>query len=224
MNKVRLMLVSIPGNSRQAYTQLLNNIGVDYDVVDNFSQIQKDYNKVKYNGFLIDVATIVRSNSKEKIEANHLIEHFPVLRINYHSSGNSIRGLPFGKFSGDGMSVENFIESECSTFPARSLRGSKRITKKLNVLVLRDERQPRGQAEKSVTTDLSVDSVFLFSVSKWEEGRSIWLIVKELSDHMPIEGIVERVVPWGAKNQFPGVAVRLVKMSNKQSEEISAMF
>jgi hypothetical protein len=224
LSKIRVMLVSIPGKARQAYTELLNNIGVDYDVVDNFSHIKRDYNQVKYNGFLIDVATIVRSGSREKVEANHLIERFPVLRVNYHSSGGSIKGLPFGKFSGDGMTVEEFINTECNSFPSRSLRGSKRISKKLNILLLRSESQPRGTGEKSITTDLSADSAFLYSTSPWEEGEKVWLIVKELSDHTPIESIIQRVVPWGVKNEFPGIAVRFLEMSSKQSEEFAMMF
>lgn len=224
MNKIRLMLVSIPGKSRQAYTKALDSIDVDYNVVDSFSQIKKDYNSVKYNGFLIDVATIVRSGSREKVEANHLIERFPVLRINYHASDEIIRGLPFGKFSGESTTIEEFIKSECYEFPPRSLSGSKHISKILNVLMLRSESEPRKSGERSVTLDLSVDSAFLYSVRKWEVNDRVWLIFKELSDYKPIEAIVDRVEPWGLKNQYPGIAVRFLKINEKQSEELGAMF
>lgn len=224
MSEVKLMLVSMPGKTRKAYIEALDRIGVDYDVVDNFSQIKDEYNAVKYNGFLIDVATIVRSGSREKVEANHLIERFPVLRINYHASRGDIRGLPFGKFSGEGSTIEQFINSECASFPPRSLRGSKRISKILNVLVLRSVSQPRGTAERSVTINLSADSAFLYSVSKWNEGDRVWLIIKELSDHQPISAVIQRVVPWGMKNRYPGIAVRFLEMSDKQSDELIAMF
>ncbi len=222
MNDVRILLVCMKGASLNAYIKELTNLGIAHDVVSSFGDTHK-HKKTKYNGFLFDVATVVRAKSKEKIEADRLVERFPVLRLNYLLSGGVIRGIPIGRFSGKSNELDYFITHVCANFPARSLRGSKSSSRVLNVLLRRELAKDKVNIEKSVTFDISEEGGFFFSVKRWEEGEPLSVVVKELADKTPILSIVKRVQVWGKTDQLPGIEVQFLTMTEAQADQIEEL-
>ncbi|WP_031483509.1 hypothetical protein [Maridesulfovibrio frigidus] len=222
MNEVRILLVCMEGASLNAYIKELDSLGVAYDVVPSFGDTYK-HKKTKYNGFLFDVATVVRAKPKEKIEANRFVERFPVLRINYLLSGNVIRGIPIGQFSGESNELVYFITHVCANFPARSLRGSKSSSRVLNVLLRRELGPDKIRIEKSVTFDISEEGGFFFSVKRWEEGEPLSVVVKELADMTPILSVVQRVQIWGKTDKIPGIEVKFLTMTEAQADQIEEL-
>ncbi|OEU68652.1 MAG: hypothetical protein BA863_17930 [Desulfovibrio sp. S3730MH75] len=222
MNEVRILLVCMEGVSLSAYIKELSSLGIAHDVVPSFGDTYK-HKKTKYNGFLFDVATVVRAKSKDKIEANRLVERFPVLRINYLLSGDVIRGIPIGKFSGESNEFDYFITHVCANFPGRSLRGSKSSSRVLNVLLRRELSSDRISIEKSVTFDISEEGGFFFSIKRWEEGDPLSVVVKELTDRTPILSIVKRVQVWGKTDKLPGIEVQFLTMTEAQADQIEEL-
>ncbi|WP_432736539.1 PilZ domain-containing protein [Maridesulfovibrio sp. FT414] len=222
MNDLRVVLVSLPGPGREAYVKALRDLCVDFDVAESLRDISDVHSQVKYNGFLIDVPTLLRSGAADKAEANLLIDNFPVLRLNYQSSGG-IRGIPTGRFSGISGDLKHFVSEQCANFPARSLRGTKRANKVLNVILNMDLNSPGSRIEKSVTLNFSTEGGFFFSVANWKKGDYVWIIVKELEDKTPIKSQVQWVVPWGREDQFPGIGVQFLTISNSQANQIDEL-
>ncbi|WP_320169994.1 PilZ domain-containing protein [Maridesulfovibrio sp.] len=216
---MRIILVSGPGSGREAYIKALREFGVAFDVSESLLDLSEMHNQVRCNGFIIDVPTLLRSGAADKAEANLLMDNFPVLRINYNAS-SGIRGIPSGRFSGTSGDLKTFILESCNSFPARSLRGTKRANKVLNVILNRDLNSPGSQIEKSVTLNFSTEGGFFFSVSNWKKGDYAWIVVKELDDKTPIKSLVQWVVPWGRLNHFPGIGVQFLNISNQQADQI----
>ncbi|WP_291327783.1 pilus assembly protein PilZ [Desulfovibrio sp. UCD-KL4C] len=223
MDSVRILLICMPGQSREAYIKALEALNVEYDVIDNFSDILKKFNKIKYNGFLFDVATVVRAKGKDKAEANLFIERFPVLRVTYRASDNSIRGIPVGIFSGGSKELDDFVITVCSNFSARSLRGSRISSRVLNVLLRKEYSSGYIGIEKSVTFKISEEGGFFFSVSKWDEGDPLSVVIKELADRTPILSIVRNVQLWGYTDKLPGIEVRFLNLTEAQADQIEEL-
>ncbi len=222
MSELRVVLVSSSGASREAYIRALRNLDIQFDVAESLKHISEVHGQVKYNGFLIDVPTLLRSSATDKTEANLLIDNFPVLRLNYQAS-SGIRAIPAGRFSGTSGDVEVFVNDHCKNFPARSVRGTKRANKVLNVLLSRDLNSPGSQIEKSVTLNFSTEGGFFYSVANWKKGDYVWIVIKELEDKTPIKSQVSWVVPWGRSDHFPGIGVQFLTISNSQTNQIDEL-
>lgn len=222
MDKLRILLVVTPGDNRGVYIQSLNKFDLDFDVAESLHEISLKHNKVKYNGFLIDIPTLLRSSSTDKAEANLLGDNFPVMRLSYKAA-EGIRCMPTGKFSGHGKTLEEFFNQSCQSFTARSLRGTKRANKVLNALLNRDINSSSSRMEKSVALNFSTDGCFLYSVSKWRKGETLWVAFMELSDKTPIKSEVLWSVPWGVKSQMPGIGLRFLSLSDEQADQIDEL-
>lgn len=222
MDRLRVLLVATPGNNRGVYVQALKSFDLDCDVAESFHEISQKYNKVKYNGFLIDIPTLLRSTAADKSEANLLSDNFPVMRLSYKAS-EGIRCIPTGKFSGHGSSFDTFFYESCRSFTARSLRGTKRANRVLNVLLNRDIHSSHSHMEKSVALNFSAEGCFLYSVTKWQKHDTLWIAIMELSDRAPIKAEVLWNVPWGIKSQMPGIGVKFLSLSEEQADQIDAL-
>ena len=222
MDRMRILLVAAPGDNRGVYLQALKSFDLDCDVAESLHEISLKHNKVKYNGFLIDIPTLLRSTAADKAEANLLSDNFPVMRLSYKAA-EGIRCIPTGKFSGHGNSLDEFFRESCHNFTARSLRGTKRANRVLNVLLNRDIRSSKSQMEKSVALNFSAEGCFLFSVSRWKKGDTLWLAFMELDDKTPIKSEVLWSVPWGMKSQMPGIGLRFLSLSEEQADQLDEL-
>lgn len=222
VEELRVVLISAPGAGREAYVKALRSVGIQFDVSESLTGLLDMHGQVKYNGFLIDVPTLLRAGAADKTEASLLIDNFPVLRLNYKSA-TGIRGIPSGRFSGTSGDLEIFLKDSCKNFPGRSLRGTKRANKVLNVLLSRDLNSPGSQIEKSVTLNFSIEGGFFYSVANWKKGDYVWIVIKELEDKTPIKSQVNWVVPWGRSDHFPGVGVHFVSITDSQVNQIDEL-
>nr|WP_203544873.1 PilZ domain-containing protein [Desulfovibrio sp. JC010] len=215
-------MVAAPGDNRGVYLRALQEFDIQCDVAESLHDVALKHNKVKYSGFLIDIPTLLRSSAADKAEANLLSDNFPVMRLSYKAV-EGIRCIPTGKFSGHGNTLDAFFKESCLNFTARSLRGTKRANKVLNVLLNRDISIPKSHMEKSVALNFSAEGCFLYSVSKWKKGDTLWIAIMELDDKAPIKAEVQWVVPWGIKSQMPGLGVNFLSLSEEQADQIDAI-
>jgi Tfp pilus assembly protein PilZ len=222
VEKIRILLVAAPGDNRGAYLRALRDFKIDCDVAESLHDVVVNHNKIKYSGFLIDIPTLLRSSAADKAEAALLSDNFPVMRIS-NNSNEGIRCIPTGKFSGHGSTLKEFFQESCLNFTARSLRGTKRANKVLNVLLNRDISARNSYMEKSVALNFSAEGSFLFSVSKWRKGDTLWIAIMELDDKAPVKAEVQWVVPWGLKSQMPGIGVQFLTLSEGQADQIEAL-
>lgn len=222
MENIRILLVAAPGENRKAYLGALRSFDVECDVAESLHDVVLNHNKIKYNGFLIDIPTLLRSSASDKAEANLLSDNFPVMRLS-HKAGEGVRCIPTGKFSGHGSTLGDFFKDSCRSFTARSLRGTKRTNKVLHVLLNRDINSPQSHMEKSVALNFSAEGCFLYAVSKWKREDTLWITIMELDDKTPIKAQVQWVVPWGVKSQMPGIGVNFLSLSEEQADQIDAI-
>ncbi|WP_319779770.1 PilZ domain-containing protein [Maridesulfovibrio sp.] len=222
MEKIRILLVAAPGDNRGVYINALKEFDIQFDVTESLHEIALSHSKVKYSGFLIDIPTLLRSSASDKSEANLLSDNFPVMRLS-HKAGEGIRCIPTGKYSGHGSTLDEFFKDSCLNFTARSLRGTKRANKVLNVLLNRDINSAHSQMEKSVALNFSPEGCFLYSVSRWKKGDTLWIAIMELDDKAPIKAEVHWTVPWGTKLQMPGIGVNFLSLSDEQGDQIEAI-
>ena len=222
MEKIQILLVAAPGESRKAYLSALKVFDVQYDVAESLHDVVRKHSKVKYSGFLIDIPTLLRSSASDKAEANLLSDNFPVMRLSYKTL-DGIRCIPTGKYSGHGSTLEEFFKESCLNFTPRSLRGTKRTNKVLNVLLNRDINSKNSHMEKSVALNFSPEGCFLYSVSRWKKGDTLWIAIMELDDKTPIKAEVQWTVPWGIKSQMPGIGVTFLSLSEEQADQMEAI-
>jgi Tfp pilus assembly protein PilZ len=222
VEKIRILLVAAPGDHRAAYLKALQGFDVVCDVAESLHDVVRDYSKVKYSGFLIDMTTLLRSSASDKAEANLLSDNFPVMRLS-HKASEGIRCIPTGRYSGHGSTLDEFFRESCLNFTARSLRGTKRTNKVLNVLINRDINSKNSYMEKSVALNFSEEGCFLFSASRWRKGDTLWVAIMELGDKTPIKAEVLWTLPWGVKSQMPGIGVNFLSLSEEQADQIEAI-
>ena len=222
MENINVILIAAAGEGREVYLKAIESFGVHVDVVSSIYEVYENYGKVRYHGFLLDVPTLLRLRAADKSEVNLLIDNFPVLRLSYTSS-NGIRCIPTGKYSGYGNSLEEFLKNNCRKFTPRSLRGTRRGTNVLNVLLNRNLNSLAGAVEKSVTINFSSEGAFFYSVAIWKENDHLWAIFKELNDKTPIKAEVKRVVTWGKTSNIPGIGVKFLNISDGQSEQLEEL-
>lgn len=225
MTQIRILVVVKDAEAASAYVCALSEIGVWCDVAHSFQEMSALAVENAYNGFLIDILTLVRCSKEEKAIAYECINLFPVLRVKWEARHKKIKLSPLEQsFSPDSDSaLRFFIETRCKSFPARSLRRHNRKTINLNLLYCTGALFSEAESRKSFTINLSAGGIFLHTMTSLDIGDRIWLRFPELSDQTPIAATVRWSQQWGITRCVPGVGLQFETMTSLQEEEIRRM-
>lgn len=221
--ETRILLLSQPGEACDTYCRKLDDIGVSYDVITQFSEYFRQVPLRTYNGLLFDVSSLVRLDSDEKNLAHDLINIFPALRLKWDPVAKRIRTLFYGLSQIRELSLENFISETCKPFQARAFRNSDRIPRNLNVRLSRTGSFDDADTLRSFTANVSPMGAFIVTMEKLEVSSFVWLQFLELEDQSPIQAEIRWSVEWGKAMCIPGIGVKFVSINDEQREELNLL-
>lgn len=222
MPDTRILVVVKDEEAGDAYAHALSEVGAACDVVHSFDEMSQLATENCYNGFLLDILTLVRCGKEEKVIAYECINLFPVLRVKWEARQKKIKLSPLEQsFSPDTESaLRFFIESRCKTFPARSLRRSPRRQINLNLYYSTDPGFSAESTQQSFTINLGTHGLFLYSMQEFPQGDTIWLRFLEFADQTPIPATVRWSQRWGVTRCIPGAGVKFESLTESQDQEI----
>ena len=225
MPDIKILIVVKDEEAGVAYSNAVSEIGVACDVARSFAEMSQLATDNCYNGFLVDILTLVRCSKEEKVIAYECINLFPVLRVKWEARQKKIKLSPLEQsFSPDtGSALRFFIENRCRNFPARSLRRSPRRQINLNLHYSTDPGFPAGSTHKSFTINLGSHGLFLHTMHDFLQGDTVWIRFLELADQTPIRAIVRWSQPWGVTRCIPGAGVMFESLTKKQEQEIAKL-
>lgn len=216
----KLLLLSPEGEIRQAYHNLINKLGVQFDTVRTFKELYYAMSKVPYNGIMVDLNTKIRTPRKELAQVENILETFPVAELRWDKNTNKI-GMFYQGQSKDGGNLEDFCESICKSFYARKISIEERININFNVILSKTKVFNEENVERTITINVSKGGCLIFSTGKWNMEDDAWFVIKDLKDQTPIRGEVRWVIEWGKCIKIPGIGVMYKEIKENQIEEIS---
>lgn len=221
LENLRILLVSEhdPKAGKVVRTEL-DRLGVTYDACSSLAKVREVLALRPYNGIVIDVPSIVRNRSRERLRLQQILEFFPVYRF-VINNGN-ITGLSYGAGGQGRCTLERFLSMECARFQARSIRQSARTGLVFNVFLLDSPNTTTTKAERTVTFNLSRSGSFILTSRSRRDLSRIWLVFKEFSDKTPVPCKLVRRVEWGTSMAFPGLGVEFESMSESQKKELAS--
>jgi hypothetical protein len=218
-----LILVSRPSPAREIYQQALADLGVTLETVTDVDELVEELSHTAYAGLLIDTATGLGTSFEQKRQLHTVIEIFPVLRINWNEQVGRLELFYYGQSRPTDLTLEQFIETQCQGFEARTIRTHERHSVHFNVEVYPDEDCPPEQRRLSVALDAAEGGLFLVMIEPWSGQRDIWLKIVELADQTPILGEVRRQINWGAAPRIPGVGVAFRRITIDQIRQLKTL-
>ena len=223
MSEIRILIVVKDDEAADAYVEAVKQTGAVCDVARSFEEMSWMATESRYNGFLVDILTLVRCSKEEKVIAYECINLYPVLRVKWETRQKRIKLSPLEQtFSPSTESALNFfIENRCRLFPARSLRRHPRRQMNLNLYYSTDPDFPEGATHRSFTINLSTGGIFLHTMQEFSIGDTVWLRFLEFADQAPIAATVCWTQRWGVTRCIPGVGLQFETLTWKQVQEIS---
>lgn len=222
MTDTRILIVVGDTEAGNAYLNAVAEIGAHCDIARNFDEMAAMATENRYNGFLIDILTLVRSSKEEKTIAYECINLFPVLRVKWEARHKRIKLSPLEEtFSPDTASVLRFfIENRCKAFPARSLRRHARKVVNLNLLFCTGPDFSEKDAHRSFTINVGIHGIFMHTMHPFQEGDTIWLRFLEFPATSPIKAVVRWSRRWGVMRCIPGVGLEFEALTEEQEREV----
>jgi len=193
------VVIAMEPETRDFMAHSLEAMGTEVILLPGLGKLSQIVKEVPISGILLEVMTGIKAGTREKEAAREFFEMYP-----------------FGKFKLSerkvvllGESLDKFV-MRCREFEPRIVRDKSRHLRFLPVLLSRDA--TFSDAEKSVTTNISEDGIFLFSAQDWDVGSRVW--VRFYGEDAVMAGIVRRWTPWGTAGSMPGIGVHLEPNEN----------
>lgn len=218
---VKVLLVCQDEADQKAYLKALDPFGIQIDIIESPARLFTKMTATAYNGLLVDLKTKVKASDRAKAVIHDAVDQIPVVQLKWDPKNGQVRSFHFGRSKAAGT-LESFIEEECRQFEARPLRRSARRPAHFNIELDRTGRDPRGGATLTVTVNVSIGGCFVYTIDDYEIDSEITMVMKELKDQTPVQGIVRWRRPWGEGMQIPGIGVQLGDMPPAQLEDFSA--
>lgn len=216
---IRIILVSMEGDARQAYLDAIKPFGVQVDTVSSFKELYKLLTENFYNGVMVDLKTKIKEQRENKQLDYEILEQFPLVQLNFEEKTGLIRSLYYGQSVGSGT-LETFINKECRLFKARPIRSSERKKIHFNVIMSKNSDFSEDYIDRTITIDVSKGGCFLYSTDNWKINKRVIFVIKELDDSKPILGEVRWKRAWGKTMQIPGIGVKFENIGEAQLKEI----
>lgn len=218
---IKVLLVVQDGEACLHYTEVLQRVGVEMEIVPSLDMVGALFPLSAYNGLLVDVPTMIRAGSVEKALLQDLLVNIPTLRLRWDASAKSIRALTTRRQPQGAGTLASFLIEVCGTFPARRIRSHPRLVINYPVLLSPQADFPAAETQKSMTINVSRGGCFVFSTTEWFPGQTVWLQIRGIADPAPIGAEVRWQQMWGGKDRAPGIGLEFKEISPLQREELS---
>ena len=226
-NELKLVLI-VNDEKNQAFYQnhLSSYDDITLEVYSNFIDFRNQSHGKLYSGFLVDIRTLIKSSSGEKLLFSHLLQHFPVMRVTKKPGSDSFSGLleskSLGRLKGQAL-LDAFINDLCRKNPPRDIpSGRQKGIFRSAYLYFSDDFQK--EPEKAVIENLTMKSCFVVTNELCPKGSHVWLVLTEMKEQTPILCEIKWAKPWTAGSLYlPGYGVSFIGIMDEQVEELSQL-
>jgi PilZ domain len=218
-----LLLIAGDDERRWRYAEVLSKLDVTFDEIDNLCDLKDQTRTTAYSGILIDIATQARCPARIREKVNHILDLYPVARLQWDTDRNRVKALIPVQHDEDD-SFKFFTQRYCPTIQPRTTRGVERIRLNFNLQLSLTRDGLTDNPTPTITLNVSHHGCFICSSEDWEMGQHVWFILNELKDKTPICGRVCWLIPWGEKMRIPGIGVEFTEIQKPQLEELKRWF
>jgi hypothetical protein len=224
-NELKLALIVGDKKSSRFYqNHLASYDDISLEVYPNFIDFRNQSRGKLYSGFLVDIRTLIKSSSGEKLLFSHLLQHFPVMRVTKKPGSDSFSGLlesrSLGRLKGRAL-LDAFINDLCRKNPPRDIPAGRTrgIFRSAYLYYSNDFLQ---EPEKAVVEHLTIKSCFVVTNEMRAKGSHVWLVLTEMQEQTPIDCEIKWVKPWAAGSLYlPGYGVSFIGVMDDQIEELA---
>lgn len=220
---IKLILLCKEGETKDAYLQEANTIGLDLDVVPTYDELFNKMANDRYQGVVVDLATNIKASKQEKFNAQEAFQAFPAAQLKWDRDSGSIFAVSLSQKSSTGT-FQDFINIECKPFSPRSIRLAPRNNVYLNVILAKGDALNNDSLERTITINISKGGCFIFSAQDWSKISHACLIINELQDKSCIIGKVRWFIEWGKSITIPGIGISFNHINKGQIDEIAERF
>jgi len=207
--KLTLVLIVNDEKNKVFYQNHLSSYDdIALEVYPNFIDFRNQSHGKLYSGFLVDIRTLIKSSSGEKLLFSHLLQHFPVMRVTKKPGSDTFSGL---------------LESKCRKNPPRDIPSGRQKGIFRSVYLYFSEDFLK-EPEKAVIENLTMKSCFVVTNEICPKGSHVWLVLTEMKEQAPILCEINWTKPWTAGSLYlPGYGVSFVEIMDEQVEELSQL-
>ena len=226
-NKLKIVLI-VDGDKNKAFYQshLAAYDDVEMEVFPSLVEFRNQSHGKLYSGFLVDIRTLIKSGSFEKILLSHLLQHFPVMRVTKKPGSDTFSGLveskSLGRLKGKAL-LDAFVKDLCRRNPPRDIpSGRQKGIFRSVYLYLTDNFQK--EPEKAVIENLTIKSCFVVTNVTASKGAHAWLVFTEMKEQTPIQCVLKWAKPWEPGSLYlPGCGVTFIGILDEQVKELAQM-
>ncbi|MFO7986138.1 MAG: PilZ domain-containing protein [Desulfatiglandaceae bacterium] len=215
---IRILLIARDDQKRHLYQAAIRELGVEVKALPSLKGLDADVTERYFHGVVIDMPTKIQALKNDREFIYRTLRKFPVAHLSLEKETGQMRVFYPGQHPG--ATLHDFVQDQCIPFTPRRLGYHIRKELHYNVLLSKYEKSEKTNIERTVTVDVSEKGCFLFSVQDWEPGDTAWIIIQELDDNTPIQGLVRWSVKWGAGMQIPGIGIKFTQINALQAKEI----
>ena len=225
--KLKLVLIVSDENNKAFYQNHLSSYDdVELEVFPDFIDFRNQSDGKLYSGFLVDIRTLIKSSSGEKLLFSHLLQHFPVIRVTKKPGSDSFAGLleskSLGRLKGRAL-LDAFINDLCRKNPPRDIPSGRQkgIFRSAYIYYSDDFLQ---EPEKAVIEHLTIKSCFVVTNEMRAKGSPVWLVMTEMKEQTPMRCEIKWVKPWAAGSLYlPGYGASFIGVMDEQVEELAQL-
>ncbi len=225
--EIKLVLIVCDETNKAFYQNHLSSYDdIVLEVYTNFIDFRNQGDGKLYSGFLVDIRTLIKSSSGEKLLFSHLLQHFPVMRVTKKPGSDSFSGLleskTLGRLKGQAL-LDAFVNDLCRKNPPRDIPSGKQkgIFRSAYVYYSDDFlREP----EKAVIENLTIKSCFVVTNEMCSTGTHVWMVLTEMKEQAPIRCEIKWAKPWTPGSLYlPGYGLSIIEIMDEQVEELSQL-
>lgn len=211
-----ILVISYNDDTRAALVAALNNNNVTAIACASFCDAENLALEGKYNGILVDLPTIIKSKSEEKIVAYTLANCFPTLRVRAVGSALIPMSMPGG--AKQDKNINDFLTKTCASFYPRKLRAYRRHPVCLSTIL-----KYKGEEFRSFTQDLSWGGAYLVDVFTEKFATDTETIISFPELGFDLSSKINWINPWGQRNT-PGIGVSFFTLSESVESAFAVIF
>jgi len=200
-----ILVVAYNENARKSLMDSLLPYKVPAVVCSTFCEAEVLALQGLYRGILVDLATIIKAKTEEKIVAYTLTSFYPALRVK--TMGTMLIPMSMVGEAKQDKSLNDFLTKTCAGFTPRRLRSFKRKDVCLSTTI---------NTERGFTMNLSWSGMFVADMypEKYSVGEELTVTLPEFENN--IEVVVARTQCWGQRSPA-GIGVKY-KFLNQDME------
>ena len=226
-NELKLaLIVGDEKNSAFYQNHLASYDDIALEVYPNFVDFRNQSHGKLYSGFLVDIRTLIKSSSGEKLLFSHLLQHFPVMRVTKKPGSDTFSGLleskSLGRIKGQAL-LDAFINDLCRKNPPRDVPSGRQQGIFRSAYLYYSDDFPQ-EPEKAVIEHLTIKSCFVVTNEMRAQGSHVWLVLTEMQEQTPIHCEIKWVKPWAAGSLYlPGYGVSFIGIMEEQFAELAQL-